>query len=156
MKKTFIFLILLSTLSFLISCTGSESDKTPLISMQSVEINCWINKMPGPDYSPKFHLTGDFTLLNNSDNDIASIEISYVSLYQNEELVLNFNADLSSQSGKEGLNAGESAKFSFSAPKKLDFSTIDESQALTMYLELIVDDEPFTYNFNDIPIEIAH
>ncbi len=73
MIKFFSGSIILLVILLIISCASSEKANVELsLKVVKSEINAWLNLMPG--VSPgKFHLTGDVSLQNNSDEEIRNI-----------------------------------------------------------------------------------
>ena len=73
--------IILLVILLITSCASSEKAKVEeSLEVVRSEINAWLNLMPG--VSPgKFHLTGEVTLQNQSDEEINNISLNNITVY---------------------------------------------------------------------------
>lgn len=81
-----IFLSILSILIFsAINCTGLKKVCSTGFEIEILEINAWLNLMPGGPGS--FHLSGEFEIRSESENSIIDMNLNEILVYANDELI---------------------------------------------------------------------
>src|SRR5690606_5805848 len=73
---------------FLLNCSGMKEVKDAHPEIKILEINSWLNLMPGGPGS--FHLSGELAVHLADDDMIFDINISEISVYSNQELLYRF------------------------------------------------------------------
>ena len=113
-----IAIVFISTLAF-VKCSSSVPQKEigevepEIIYKDEIRLNVksiisWINEMPGS--KPRFHVTGELEILDNSNYDFQHIKITRVTILQDQKMVFMFRPKI-----KEELDKNK---------KTLTFSTI--------------------------------
>lgn len=91
----------------LLNCSGMKETDNSEPVIQILEINSWLNLMPGGPGS--FHLSGELAVTLDADDMIFDIELSEITVYSGQEILYKFKPvlqysrtepDLSVNSGK--------------------------------------------------------
>lgn len=86
MKK---FLVVNLFLIFIfLSCTGLKEVNNTDVDVKIVEINSWLNLMPGGPGS--FYLSGEVAIYSDTDNMIIDLDLNEVLVYSKKELLYSY------------------------------------------------------------------
>lgn len=79
-------LVILPILFFIeINCTGLKEVHNTDYEIKIIDINSWLNLMPGGPGS--FHISGEIAIHTDPDNMIMNFSLSEMSVYSSEELL---------------------------------------------------------------------
>lgn len=152
--------LLLLFIPFIISsCASSEKVNYNLdLSIEKLEINAWLNLMPGT--SPgKFHLTGEVTLKNRGSDEIKNIELNNITVYSNEEVVYTLKPYFSPNNKKDNYDLGinKEKEFSFGTDNVLKIDErLEKNNKIDVKLEFISEQGSIYFRFHDIEVERAY
>ena len=159
MIKIFSSSIILIVMLLTTSCASSEKAKAELLlEVKKIEINAWLNLMPG--VSPgKFHLTGEVTLQNKSDDEIKNINLNNITVFSSEEIIYSFKPYFINNMEVDNLNlkAGTDKVFEFGMTEGLK---IDESLAknkiININLNFVSDNGSYSFSVDSVEVEEAY
>jgi hypothetical protein len=85
-----IFRLLFFSLLFFssINCSGSKEVNESDYEINIIEINSWLNLMPGGPGS--FHLSGELEIHSNPENVVIDLNIKEIIVYSGEQLLYRF------------------------------------------------------------------
>jgi len=151
-------IVLLLTL-FITSCASSEKTKTELsLEVVNNKINSWLNLMPG--VSPgKFHLTGDVSLQNNSDEEITNINLDNITVYSSEEVIYSFKPYFKPRKRGDNfsLKTGMVKVFRFGMEEGLKIDErLDNNKFININLNFISDKGSYSYSIDSVKVEEAY
>lgn len=107
---------------FFLACSSSECNKLDSESIKILEVNSWLNLMPGGPGS--FHISGEFELLPELHNPDVNFELSTISVYSDGKLVYDVVPVVNPKYlNKENNNSEEGTVFQFGTNPGLE---IDE------------------------------
>jgi len=159
MIKFFSILIILLVILFITSCVSSEKAKVR-VSLEVVksEINAWLNLMPG--VSPgKFHLTGDVSLQNLSDEEIKSISLDNIIVYSSEEVIYSFKPYFTprKRGGNFILKTGMVKVFRFGMEEGLKIDErLGKNKFININFNFISDKGSYPYSIDSVKVQEAY
>lgn len=159
MIKFFSILIILLVILFITSCVSSEKAKVR-VSLEVVksEINAWLNLMPG--VSPgKFHLTGDVSLQNLSDEEIKSISLDNITVYSSEEVIYSFKPYFTprKRGGNFILKIGMVKVFRFGMEEGLKIDErLGKNKFININFNFISDKGSYPYSIDSVKVQEAY
>jgi len=159
MIKFFSILIILLVILFITSCVSSEKAKVR-VSLEVVksEINAWLNLMPG--VSPgKFHLTGDVSLQNLSDEEIKSISLDNITVYSSEEVIYSFKPYFTprKRGGNFILKTGMVKVFRFGMEEGLKIDErLGKNKFINIDFNFISDKGSYPYSIDSVKVQEAY
>ncbi len=159
MIKFFSILIILLVILFITSCVSSEKAKVR-VSLEVVksEINAWLNLMPG--VSPgKFHLTGDVSLQNLSDEEIKSISLDNITVYSSEEVIYSFKPYFTprKRGGNFILKTGMVKVFRFGMEEGLKIDErLSKNKFININFNFISDKGSYPYSIDSVKVQEAY
>jgi len=151
-------IVLLVTL-FITSCASSEKANVELsLKVVNSKINAWLNLMPG--VSPgKFHLTGDVSLQNNSNEEIKNINLDNISVYSSEEVIYSFKPYFIHRLRGDNfsLKTGMDKVFKFGMEEGLKIDErLDKNKFIDIKLNFISDKGSYSYSIDSVKVEEAY
>jgi len=141
------------------SCAYSEKAKVEL-SLQVVkgEINAWLNLMPG--VSPgKFHLTGEVSLRNISDEEIKKINLDNITVYSSEEVIYSFKPYFTNKIEGDNFNLkkGMDKVFAFGIEEGLKIDgRLDKNKFINVKLNFLADKGSYSYSVDSVEVGKAY
>ena len=153
-----IAIVFISTLAF-VKCSSSVPQKEigevepEIIYKDEIRLNVksiisWINAMPGS--KPRFHVTGELEILDNSNYDFKHIKITGVTILQDQKMVFMFRPKIMEELDKN--------------KKTLTFSTIkglllnaglNKKKAIDVVFDFYDGSTEIKYVIKNVHIEIA-
>ncbi|MGB5848254.1 MAG: hypothetical protein WBH40_07200 [Ignavibacteriaceae bacterium] len=157
-KYLSISIILIVTL-LITSCARSEKGKAEiLLEVENIEINAWLNFMPG--VSPgKFHLTGEVTLQNQSDEPIKNFGLSNITVYSSEEIIYSFKPYITNKMEGDNLNLNTRMDiiFSFGMAEGLKIDErLAKNKIINVNLNFVSDKGSYSFSVDRIKVEEAY
>jgi len=151
-------IVLLVTL-FITSCASSEKANVELsLEVVKSEINAWLNLMPG--VSPgKFHLTGDVSLQNNSDEEIKNINLDNITVYSSGDVIYSFKPYFHPRKRGDNfsLKTGVVKVFRFGMEEGLKIDErLDKNKFININLNFISNKGSYSYSVDSIKVEEAY
>ncbi len=151
--------IILLVILLIISCTSSEKANVELsLEVVNTEINAWLNLMPG--VSPgKFHLTGDVSLQNNSDEELNNIMLDNITVYSSGEVIYSFKPYFihKMKGDNFSLKTGMVKEYTFGIEDRLKIDErLDKSKFLSINLNFIADKGSYSYSIDSVKVEEAY
>lgn len=151
--------IILLVILLIISCTSSEKANVELsLEVVNTEINAWLNLMPG--VSPgKFHLTGDVSLQNNSDEELNNIMLDNITVYSSGEVIYSFKPYFihKMKGDNFSLKTGMVKEYTFGIEDGLKIDErLDKSKFLSINLNFIADKGSYSYSIDSVKVEEAY
>lgn len=148
--------IILIVLLLITSCSCSEKAKAELLlDVVKIEINAWLNLMPG--VSPgKFHLTGELTLQNQSDEEIKNISLNNITIYSSEEVIYSFKPYFTHKMEEDNfnLNSGRDKIFSFGMAEGLKIDErLAKNKIINIDLNFVSDKGSYFYSVDSVEVE---
>ena len=148
-------MVLLVTL-FITSCASSEKANVELsLEVVKSEINTWLNLMPG--VSPgKFHLTGEVSLQNNSDEEIKNINLDNITVYSSGEIIYSFKPYFTHRKRGDNfsLKTGMVKVFRFGMEEGLKIDErLDNNKFININLNFISDKGSYSYSVDSLIVE---
>jgi len=151
--------IILLLILLITSCASSEKAKVEE-SLQVVrsEINAWLNLMPG--VSPgKFHLTGEVTLQNQSDEEINDISLTNITVYSSEKVFYSFKPYFAHKmkEGNFNLKTGMTKVFKFGMAEGLKIDErITKNKIINIKFNFVSDKGSYSYSIDNVEVEEAY
>jgi len=145
--------------SLFYNCSSSVPQKeigevdTELIYTDEVRLNVnkiysWINAMPG--VKPRFNVTGELEILENSNYELEYIKIVKVTILQDQKLVYIFTPTI-----KEEFQ-GDKKSIIFSTIRGLLLNAaLDQKKSIDISINFDDGSTTFNYIINNVPIEKA-
>jgi len=151
--------IILLVILLIISCTSSEKANVELsLEVVNTEINAWLNLMPG--VSPgKFHLTGDVSLQNLSDEEIKSISLDNITVYSSEEVIYSFKPYFTprKRGGNFILKTGMVKVFRFGMEEGLKIDErLGKNKFININFNFISDKGSYPYSIDSVKVQEAY
>jgi len=151
--------IVLLVILFITSCASSEKANVELsLKVVKSEINAWLNLIPG--VSPgKFHLTGDVSLRNISDEDIKNINLDNITVYSSKEVIYSFKPYFTHISEEDNfkLETGVDKVFTFGIEDGLKIDErLDKNRIININLNFISDKGSYSYSVDSVKVEEAY
>lgn len=150
MLNVFLFLTFLS-------CSGLKELENTEVDIKIIEINSWLNLMPGGPGS--FHLSGEFAVSSDTENMIMNLNLKEISVFQKENLLYRFEpvsnysrteSDLSSNSKRIEI-------YQFYTEKGLEIrETLLGDNVIKVQLNFDVDDEEIIRILDDVEVTRAY
>jgi len=159
MIKFFSCSISLLVILLISSCAYLEKAKVEL-SLQVVkgEINAWLNLMPG--VSPgKFHLTGEVSLRNISDEEIKKINLDNITVYSSEEVIYSFKPYFTNKIEGDNFNLkkGMDKVFVFGIEEGLKIDgRLDKNKFINVKLNFLADKGSYSYSVESVEVGKAY
>ncbi len=151
--------IVLLAILFSTSCASSEKANVDLtLIVVKSEINAWLNLMPG--VSPgKFHLTGEVTLQNLSEEEIKNINLDNITVYSSKEVIYSFKPFFTHKLVEDNfsLKTGMEKVFTFGIEDGLKINErLDKNKFININLNFISDTGSYSYSVDSIKVEEAY
>lgn len=151
-------IVLIVTL-FITSCASSEKANVELsLEVVTSEINAWLNLMPG--VSPgKFHLTGDVSLQNNSDEEIKNINLDNITVYSSGDVIYSFKPYFTHkiEGDNFSLKTGMEKVFTFGIEDGLKIDErLGKNKFININLNFISNKGSYSYSVDSIKVEEAY
>ncbi len=151
-------IVLIVTL-FITSCASSEKANVELsLEVATSEINAWLNLMPG--VSPgKFHLTGDVSLQNNSDEEIKNINLDNITVYSSGDVIYSFKPYFTHkiEGDNFSLKTGMEKVFTFGIEDGLKIDErLGKNKFININLNFISNKGSYSYSVDSIKVEEAY
>ena len=151
--------IVLLVILFITSCASSEKANVELLlEVKKSEINAWLNLMPG--VSPgKFHLTGDISLQNNSDEEIKNINLDNITVYSSKEVIYSFKPYFHPRKRGDNvsLKIGMVKVFRFGMEEGLKIDErLGKNKFIKINLNFISDKGGYSYSVDSVKVEDAY
>jgi hypothetical protein len=159
MIKIFYSSIILIVMLLITSCAASEKANTELLlEVKKIEISAWLNLMPG--VSPgKFHLTGEVTLQNQSDEEINNISLDNITVYSSEQIIYSFKPYFTHKTEIDNLNlkTGMDKVFDFGMEKGLKIhKRLADNKIININLSFVSDKGSYSYSVDSVEVEEAY
>ncbi len=159
MIKTFSSSIILLVILLITSCASSEKANVELsLEVAKSEINAWLNLMPG--VSPgKFHLTGEVTLQNLSDEEIKNISLDIITVYSSEEVIYSLKPYFTHklEGDNFSLKTGMEKVFTFGIEDGLKIDErLGKNKFININLNFISDKGSYSYSTDSVKVEEAY
>jgi len=141
------------------SCASSEKAKAELLlKVVKIEINAWLNLMPG--VSPgRFHLTGEVTLQNQSDEEIKNISLNNITVYSSEEVIYSFKPYFTNKMEEDyfNLKTGMDQIFEFGMAEGLKIDErLAKNKIMNINLNFVSDKGSYSYLVDSVEVEEAY
>ncbi len=151
--------IILLVILFITSCASSEKANAELsLEVVKSEINAWLNLMPG--VSPgKFHLTGEVSMQNNSDEEIKNINLDNITVYSSGEVIYSFKPYFTHkfEGDNFSLKTGMVKVFRFGMEEGLKIDErLDKNKFININLNFISDKGSYSYSVDSVKVEEAY
>ena len=151
--------IVLLVIFFITSCASSEKANNDLsLKVVKSEINAWLNLMPG--VSPgKFHLTGEVSLRNISDEEIKNINLDNITVYSSGEVIYSFKPYFHPRKRGDNvsLKIGMVKVFRFGMEEGLKIDErLDKNKFININLNFISDKGSYAYSVDSVKVEEAY
>lgn len=141
----------------LLSCKGLKEVDNTEVDINIVEINSWLNLMPGGPGS--FHLSGEAAVYSESDNMIINIELNEVSVYFKNDLLYAFKPVFKYSRTEPDYSPDEKRieVYQFYTESGLEIREVLMGDNL-INVELIfkIDDEEIRKSMNDVEVTRAY
>ena len=159
MIKFFSSSIILLLILFITSCAPSEKANVKVsLEVVKIEINAWLNLMPG--VSPgKFHLTGEVTLQNISDEEIINISLDNITVYSSGEVIYSFKPYFTHKTEGDNFNlkTGMEKVFAFGIEEGLKIDArLDKNKIINIKLNFVSDKGSYSYLVDSVEVEEAY
>ena len=159
MTKLISISIILLNIFLIMSCSSSEKTKVDLsLEVVKIETNAWLNLMPG--VSPgKFHLTGDVSLQNLSDEEIKSISLDNITVYSSEEVIYSFKPYFTprKRGGNFILKTGMVKVFRFGMEEGLKIDErLGKNKFININFNFISDKGSYPYSIDSVKVQEAY
>ena len=151
--------IVLIVMLLITSCSCSEKTNDELLlEVVKVDINAWLNLIPG--VSPgKFHLTGEVTLQNQSDNEINDISLNNITVYSSQEVIYSFKPYFTHKMKEDNLNlkTGMTKVFKFGMAEGLKIDErITKNKIINIKFNFVSDKGSYSYSIDNVEVEEAY
>jgi hypothetical protein len=159
MIKIFYSSIILIVMLLITSCASSEKVNAELLlEVKNIEISAWLNLMPG--VSPgKFHLTGEVTLQNQSDEEIKNISLNNITVYSSKEIIYSFKPYFTNKMEDDDFNLKTGLdkifEFGLTEGSKID-KRLDKNKIININLNFISDKDSHSYSVDSVEVEEAY
>jgi hypothetical protein len=114
--------------------------------------------MPGVS-TGKFHLTGDVTLQNISDDEIKNINLDNITVYSSEEIIYSFKPYFTHklEGDNFSLKTGMEKVFTFGIENGLKIDEkLDKNKFININLNFISDKGSYSYSVDSVKVEEAY
>jgi len=128
------------------------------LEVKKVEINAWLNLMPGVSLG-KFHLTGEVTLQNQSDEEINNTSLNNITVYSSEEVIYSFKPYFTNKMEEDNFNLikGMAKVFRFGMEEGLKIDKrLAKNKIININLEFVSDKGSYTYSVDSVEVEEAY
>ncbi len=151
--------IILFVILLISSCASSEKAKDELsLEVVKIKINAWLNLMPG--VSPgMFHLTGEITLKNLSEEEIKNINLDNITVYSSKETIYSFKPFFihKTEGDNFNLNTGMDKVFTFGIEKGLKIDDrLGKNNIINIDLKFIFDKGSYSYPVDSVEVIKAY
>ena len=152
-------LIVLVAMLLFTSFSCSEKTKAELLlEVVKININTWLNLMPG--VSPgKFHLTGEVTLQNKSDEEINNISLNNVTVYSLGKVIYSFEPYFKNKMMEDNFNlkTGMTKVFRFGMAEGLKIDErLTNNRIVNIKLNFVSDKGNYSYSVDSVEVEEAY
>ncbi|MFO7525480.1 MAG: hypothetical protein R6W68_08510 [Ignavibacteriaceae bacterium] len=154
--KNFLVIILIPIFIFF-SCTGLKEVDGTNVDIEIVEINSWLNLMPGGPGS--FHLSGEAAIYSGTDNMIFNIDMKEVSVFTNNDLLYTFKPvfKYSRTEPDYSLNEKRIEVYQFYTESGLEIrEVLMGDNRINVELIFKIDDEEIRKTMNDVEVTRAY
>ncbi len=151
--------IILFVILLISSCSSSEKAKEEMsLEVVKYKINAWLNLMPG--VSPgMFHLTGEITLKNLSDEEINNISLDNITVYSSKEIIYSFKPFFIHKMEEDNFNlkTGMDKVFTFGIEEGLKIDDrLDKNKFINLNLNFVSDNGSYSYPVDSIEVVKAY
>jgi len=151
--------IILLVILFISSCASSEKSKVELsLEVVKNKINAWLNLMPG--VSPgMFHLTGEITLKNLSDEEIKNINLDNITVHSSKEIIYSFKPFFIHKIEGDNFNlkTGMDKVFTFGIEEGLKIDErLGKNKIINASLRFVSDEGSYSYPVDSIEVVKAY
>ena len=158
-KIASIIVIVFITILAFVKCSSSVPQKEigevepEIIYKDEIRLNVksiisWINAMPGS--KPRFHVTGELEILDNSNYDFQHIKITRVTILQDQKMVFMFRPKI-----KEEINKSKKT-LTFSTIKGLLLNAgLNQKKSIDIVFDFDDGSTEIKYVIKNVHIEIA-
>ena len=113
-----------------------------------------------PGVSPgKFHLTGEVTLQNLSDEEFTNINLDNITVYSSEKVIYSFKPYFTHKLKGDNfsLKSGMNKVFAFGIEDGLKIDEkLDKNKFININLNFISDKGSYSYSVDSVKVEEAH
>jgi len=160
MKKILLLIsIFFITILIFNQCSPSVPQKeigevqTEIVYADEIRLNVksifsWINAMPGS--KPRFHVTGDLEILDNSNYDFQNISITMVTILQDQKMVFMFRPKI-----KEELKKDKKSLIFSTVKGLLLNAALNQKKPIDILFDFTDGSTELKYVINNVHIEIA-
>ncbi len=138
--------------------SSEKANAELLLEVKKIKINSWLNLMPG--VSPgKFHLTGEVTLQNQSDEEIKNISLKNITVYSSEEVIYSFKPYFTHKMVGDNfsLKTGMEKVFTFGIEDGLKIDErLDKNKIININLNFVSDKGSYFYSVDSVEVEEAY
>lgn len=153
-----IILCILSILFFsIINCTGLKEVHNTNFEIKILEINSWLNLMPGGPGS--FHLSGEFAIHSEPGNMIMDLNLNEILVYANQELLYKIKPliQYSRTEPDYSLNNQKIEVYQFYTESGLEIREVLMGEnKINVELTFTVDDDEVIKKLNDVELTRAY
>ncbi len=159
-QNILIGLIITLVLGLNLSCSSSVPQKEigevqiEEIYTEEFRINvkkafCWINAMPGTE-KPRFHVSGQVEVLDNSNYDFKNMGIRKVTVLQDDKMIFMFTPEVAETIEKNKIT------FTFSTIRGLLLNAaLNQKEPVNLIMQFNDGSEDQEYRIENVPIELA-
>lgn len=159
-QNIFIGVILALVLGLYLSCSSSVPQKEigevqeEEIYSEGFRINvkkafCWINAMPGTE-KPRFHVSGEVEVLDNSNYDFTKMEIRKITVLQDDKMIFMFTPEVA-----ERIENSKKT-FTFSTIRGLLLNAaLNQKKPVNLMIQFNDGSDDQEYRIENVPIELA-
>lgn len=151
-------LLFLSLLFFSsINCSGSKEMNESDFDINIIEINSWLNLMPGGPGS--FHLSGEMEIHSDPDSMLIDLSIKEIFVYSGEQLLYRFKPvfQYSRTEPDYSLNNKKIDVYQFFTEQGLEIrEVLMGDNLINVELVLVLEDKELVKILNDIEVTRAY
>jgi hypothetical protein len=154
-----IFRLLFFSLLFFssINCSGSKEVNESDFKINIIEINSWLNLMPGGPGS--FHLSGELEIHSNPENVVIDLNIKEIIVYSGEQLLYRFKPvfQYSRTEPDFSLNNKKIEVYQFFTEKGLEIrEVLMGNNQINVEMTLVIGDKELVEKLKDIEVTRAY
>ena len=155
LSSSIILIVMLLITSF--ACSKKVQSEL-FLEVKKVEINAWLNLMPGV-LPGKFHLTGEVTLQNKSDEEIKNISLNKIIVYSSEEVIYSFKPYFTDKMENDDFNlkTGMDKIFGFGMAEGLKIDErLSKNKIININLNFVSDKGNYSNSIDSVKVEEAY
>jgi hypothetical protein len=154
-----IFRLLFFSLLFFssINCSGLKEVNESDFKINIIEINSWLNLMPGGPGS--FHLSGELEIHSNPENVVIDLNIKEIIVYSGEQLLYRFKPvfQYSRTEPDFSLNNKKIEVYQFFTEKGLEIrEVLMGNNLINVEMTLVIGDKELVEKLKDIEVTRAY